>query len=96
LKKLFFTFLVLLLFQANAYARSIFLTWDDNSADEQGFVVERTVSDNCVGGWEVIAYTNINQNYLEDMYIPGACYRVAAYNQAASSSYSNVARAPLN
>jgi len=79
-----------------AYARrDVLLTWNGNSDDEEGFVVERTVSDDCVGGWEMIAYTGINQNFVEDIYIPGACYRVAAYNQLGPSTYSNIVRAPL-
>jgi hypothetical protein len=70
------------------------LTWDDDSVNEEGFIVERTQSDECVGGWEVIAYTGINQNVLLDVYIPGACYRVAAYNEIGASTYSGTVRVP--
>jgi hypothetical protein len=77
------------------YARqTALLTWDDNSENEEGFVVERTVSDNCIGGWEIIGYTGANENYFEDVYIPGACYRVAAYDRDGLSAYSNTARQP--
>jgi hypothetical protein len=84
-----------MLLQATADARSVLITWDDNSEDEEGFFVERTLFADCFGGWEVIAYTGINQNHFEDIYIPGACYRVAAYNRLAASTYSNIARVAL-
>jgi hypothetical protein len=95
MKNLLLTFIFYLLLQGTAYA--VLLTWNDNSDDEEGFVVERTVSDDCVGGWEVIGYTGINQNFFEDIYIPGACYRIAAYNQQLGpSTYSNIVRAPVD
>ena len=96
MKNLFRTFIFFLLVQGTAYARYVLLRWNDNSDDEEGFVVERTVSDDCVGGWEVIGYTGINQNFFEDIYIPGACYRVAAYNQLGPTTYSNIVRAPVD
>jgi len=84
-----------LLLQGNAYARSAtILTWNDDSVNEEGFIVERTESDDCVGGWEAIAYTGVNQNFLMDVYIPGACYRVAAYNEIGISTYSDTVRVP--
>ena len=84
-----------LLLQGTAYPRSAtILTWNDDSVNEEGFLVERTESDECVGGWEVIAYTGVDQNFLMDVYIPGACYRVAAYNQIGTSTYSDTVRVP--
>jgi hypothetical protein len=77
------------------YAQSVLLTWDDNSENEHGFIIERTVSDDCLDDWEVIAYTGVNQNSLTDIRVPGACYRVAAYNENGSSTYSNTAQVPL-
>jgi len=78
-----------------ASARNVRLEWNDNSDDEEGFVVERTISTNCVDGWEVIGYTPRNQNYFDDiLYIPAACYRVAAYNRQAVSTYTNIIRSP--
>ena len=56
---------------------------------ENGFVIERTLSANCFDGWEVIGYTGANQNSFIDIRIPGACYRVAAYNQYGLITYSN-------
>jgi hypothetical protein len=95
LEKLLITFLFYLLLQGTAYAaQSVLLRWTDNSENETGFVVERTVSDDCVDEWEVIAYTGKNQSFLIDSHVSGACYRVAAYNDTGVSPYSNIARVP--
>jgi hypothetical protein len=84
-----------LLLHGTAYARSAtILTWDDDSINEEGFIVERTESAECVDGWEVIAFTGMNENFLMDVYIPGACYRVAAYNELGTSTYSVTVRVP--
>ena len=81
--------------QGSAFARSAtILTWEDQSANEEGFIVERTEAGDCLDGWEAIAYTGVNQNFLMDVYIPGACYRVAAYNESGASAYSNPIRIP--
>ena len=81
--------------QGTAHARGVRLSWNDNSDDEEGFIVERTVSADCANGWEVIGYTGRNQNYFDDIsYIPGACYRVAAYHRQAVSTYTNIIIAP--
>ena len=95
LKHLFFILLFFVTLQGTAHARGVQLSWKDNSDDEEGFVVERTVSADCAGGWEVIGYTGRNQNYFDDIsYIPGACYRVAAYHRQAVSTYTNIIIAP--
>jgi hypothetical protein len=95
LAKILITFLFYLLLQGTAYAaQSVLLRWTDNSENATGFFVERTVSDDCVDGWEVIAYTGKNQSILIDIHISGACYRVAAYNDTSVSPYSNIARVP--
>jgi hypothetical protein len=95
LEKILITFLFYLLLQGTAYAaQSVLLTWTDNSENETGFFVERTMSDDCVDGWEVIAYTGKNQSFLIDSHVSGACYRVAAYNDTSVSTYSNIARVP--
>ena len=77
--------------QAIAHA-DVLLTWTDNSDDENGFMIERTLSPNCSGGWGVIGYTGANQHSFTDIQIPGACYRVAAYNENGLSAYSNTAQ----
>jgi hypothetical protein len=84
-----------MLFHGSAFARSTtILTWDDQSVNEEGFIVERTESEDCLDGWEVIAYTGVNQSFLMDVYIPGACYRVAAYNEIGTSTYSDTIQVP--
>ena len=82
----------LLTLPGTANARSVTITWQDTSDNEQGFFVERTLSNDCSDGWEVIAYTGINQTLVTDVYKLGACYRAAAYNQIGTSAYSNVAQ----
>jgi len=83
----------LLSLQGTANARSLTtITWQDNSDNEEGFFVERTLSKDCSDAWEVIAYTGINQTLVTDVYMSGACYRAAAYNQIGTSAYSNIAR----
>ena len=89
MKKVFFCFVLYILKQATAYAREVVLTWIDHSDDENGFVIERTLSPNCLDGWEVIGYAGANQTYFIDIHIPGACYRIAAYNERGISAYSN-------
>jgi hypothetical protein len=78
--------------QGAALAGDVVLTWIDNSDDENGFVIERTLSANCFDGWEVIGYTGANQNSFTDIRIPGQCYSVATYNQHGLSTYSNPAK----
>lgn len=94
LKTLLLSFLFFLLLHGTVHARSVLITWNDNSENEHGFFVERTVSRDCVDGWEVIAYTGKNQNFLIDALIPGACYRAAAYNKHGTSTYSDSTRIP--
>lgn len=94
MQKLILSLLLLVLIEGSAYARAVLLTWNDNSHDEDGFLVERTVSDDCVLGWEIIAYTGKNEHFLTDIFIPGACYRVAAYNKHGVSAYTNNIRIP--
>jgi hypothetical protein len=89
LKKIILFFLFYIMVQGAALAGDVVLTWIDNSDDENGFVIERTLSANCFDGWEVIGYTGANQNSFTDIRIPGACYRVATYNQHGLSTYSN-------
>ena len=80
--------------QGIARAQDVIITWVDNSTDENGFVIERTLSLNCAGGWQVVGYTGVNQTSFTDIRIPAACYRVAAYNERGLSAYSNIAQVP--
>ena len=36
------------------------LSWQDNSDNENGFVVEKTVSGNCTDGFATFAYVNVD------------------------------------
>jgi hypothetical protein len=83
----------LLLLQGVTYAKSALITWNDNSDNEDGFVIERTIRPDCSDDWQVIGYTGVNQTSLVDIYIPSACYRVAAYNADGISERSNIAKA---
>ncbi len=80
----------LLLVVAGARAASLTLTWDDNSANEAGFRIERATGAGAFAeigtvGAAVTSFTDTNVN-------PGANYRyrVLAYNLAADSTYSNI------
>ena len=94
MKKLGILFLSMNLLLGTAYAQSLSITWSDNSNNEEGFLVERTMSEGCAGGWEIITYNGVNQTSLLDVRFPGACYRVAAFNQQGMSAYSNIAQLP--
>ena len=93
---LYFVFLISLLLQEAAFARSTLIKWHDNSDDEDGFIIERTFAEDCSDGWEIIAYTRSDKNRVVDIFLPGACYRVAAFNQHGISTYSNVAQMPAD
>ncbi len=68
------------------------LTWADNSDNEDGFKVERSLSG--VAGFAQIATVGANVTSYSDTGLePGTPYgyRVRAYNAAGSSAYSNIA-----
>lgn len=71
---------------------NIELTWNDNSANETGFIVERsTTSDS---GFAVIKTTEQNQeSYIDSSLTPETTYyyRIKAFNQSLESGYSNTA-----
>lgn len=69
------------------------LTWDDNSSNEDGFVIERaTNSPQSTGTFiEVGRVGRDIKTYSESGVQPGSCYRVAAFNKTGQSKYSNVA-----
>ena len=89
-----FVFVFYLSLEEAAFARSILLKWHDNSDNEDGFIVQRTLTEDCSNGWEVIAYTRSDRNRLVDIFLPGSCYRVAAFNEHGVSAYSNVSQVP--
>ena len=91
-----FVFVIFLLLQEAAFARSTLIKWHDNSDNEDGFMIERTFVEDCSDGWELIAYTRSDKNRVVDIFLPGACYRVAAFNEHGVSAYSNIAQMPAD
>ncbi|MBN1674989.1 MAG: fibronectin type III domain-containing protein [Kiritimatiellae bacterium] len=72
-------------------ATQVALQWTDNSADEEGFRIERRVSG---GSWAALATVAANvPSYTDTAAQPGTAYRyqVKAYNAAGESAYSEVA-----
>ncbi len=68
------------------------LTWTDNSSDEAGFRIERSV-DGALS-WTEIADTGVDVTAYSDASLQAETtydYRVYAYNSAGISNYSNVA-----
>ena len=73
-------------------ARQVDLAWTDNSADESGFIVER--SGNGGKSWSQIARTGANVAAYSAATVSARktyTYRVRSYNDAGSSAPSNVA-----
>jgi len=72
----------------------ITLTWTDNSNNETGFIIERSLSSS--SGFAQVATVGSNiTNYVNTGLTSGTIYyyRVAANNSAGTSAYSNVANA---
>ena len=72
---------------------SISLSWSDNSANEQGFIVERSTND---GGFAPLASLGANATaYSSTGLAAGTTYtfRVLAFNASGNSPYSNTATA---
>jgi hypothetical protein len=67
-------------------ATTVFLTWQDNSTNETGFVVY----DGSL--WITTTDQNVNSNTIENL-IPNSshCYQVIAYNENGNSELSNEA-----
>jgi hypothetical protein len=68
------------------------LDWDDNSADEAGFIIERRTSPE--DPFREVARTGANVNAFDDVTVQAGtsyCYRVVAFSEASLSSPSNEA-----
>ena len=73
------------------YSYLISVTWTDNSSDENGFRVERSING---GPWTNVNTTSANVASFNDYQFPGdeqlACYRVVAFNSFGNSAPSSV------
>ncbi len=72
----------------------VFLSWTDNSDNEDGFIVERSLDP--VSNWAEIYTSGANQNSFRDAGLAASTtyfYRVKAFSSAGSSDYSNTASA---
>jgi len=68
------------------------LTWDDNSDNEDGFAIERSIDEGQT--WEEIGRVGVNiSTYIDTNVSPGYTYtyRVFAFNEFGNSGYSNEA-----
>lgn len=75
---------------------AVTLTWQDNSDNEDGFLVHKTISGNCVDGWFEVARTGVNvATWVDELSQPGDCYRVAAFNTVGVSGFTNTAQIPV-
>jgi hypothetical protein len=75
-------------------ASRINLSWQDNSADETGFIVERKTG--AAGTWAQVGTADANVSSYSDSGLGTATtyfYRIAASGSAGTSSYSNEASA---
>lgn len=74
---------------------AVTLSWQDNSFNELGFNIQKTISGNCADGWYDVARTGVDiTSWVDNLGQPGDCYRVNAYNSDGVSTWSNVAQVP--
>jgi len=79
-----------------ASASQINLSWTDNSGDEDGFKVERSLDGST---WTQVAAVGTNVTFYQDVSLTCGTtyyYRVKAYNEGGDSDYSNLAYATTN
>ncbi|MFZ1321735.1 MAG: T9SS type A sorting domain-containing protein [Ignavibacteria bacterium] len=68
--------------------------WDDNSNNEEGFYVERSLTSDTSVAWETIGSTGQNNRIFADYWVTNGVeyfYRVYAYAGNIRSAYSNIA-----
>lgn len=70
----------------------ISLTWDDNSADETNFSIERCSGTGCTNFIPIATVGQNETTYTDSTLDPDTtyAYRVLAYNQAGVSAYTNI------
>jgi len=74
---------------------AVTLSWQDNSDNENGFMIEKSISGNCSTGFVEIARVGVNISlWADDLAQPGDCYRVAAFGDGGVSGYTNAAQVP--
>lgn len=72
-------------------ASEVAIAWTDNSSNEDGFVVERSLI--AIGGWRAVDTVSADQVGFNDAglnTLTNYYYRVYAYNEYGKSGYSNV------
>jgi hypothetical protein len=87
-----FLLLALYAWRLEAIAGQLTATWDDNSTNELGFSIERSLGPS--NTFAEVATTGSGTTTYTDSSLADAttyCYRVRAFNAAGYSSYSNVA-----
>lgn len=70
------------------------IRWDDNSNNEEGFIIERSLINDTNVAWESLASVNQNVRLFFDYWVTNQVtyyYRVYAYAGTLRSAYSNVA-----
>jgi hypothetical protein len=80
---------------AGTSARTIVLSWRDNSGNEQGFRIERCSGQTCTS-FSLVATVGANATAFTDANRTRGRwyrYRVRAYNAAGNSAFSNIAAA---
>jgi hypothetical protein len=76
---------------------AITLVWQDNSTDELGFNIEKTISGNCINGFYEVLQVGVDvTSWTDNLSQPGDCYRVNAFNSDGTSAYTNTAQIPLS
>ena len=75
---------------------AITLSWQDNSSDELGFNIEKTISGNCTEGFYQVTQVGVDvTSWVDTMAQPGDCYRVDAFNSNGVSAWTNTAQVPV-
>ncbi len=86
------SFMTLIIYAREVQAESIQVTWTDNSANEDGFRIERKVNTN--GTYSTIASVGPDVSSYSDSSVASSityCYRVRAFNSVGNSAYTNEA-----